>query len=158
MAHVVQNFVGIPQTGDAAKERHRVRYRQCPTKKYTEAKAMNSQGELVGQGSGDRQSAGDRRAETDRRGGRDRRTGRDSQPGGGDWVDFRAENAPHENSKPYCFRAFVDRRSDVDRRKSLDRQAALDLAMSFYFSAMERTALRRRALSREEIAALLDGA
>lgn len=119
---------------------------------------MNSQGELVRQGSDDRQSAGDRRAETDRRGDRERRIGRDRQPGGGEWVDFRAENAPHKDSKPYCFRAFVDRRSDVDRRKSLDRQAALDLAMSFYFSAMEKTALRRRALSRDEIATLLDGA
>ena len=119
---------------------------------------MNSQGELVGQGSDDRPSAGDRRAETDRRGGRERRIGPDRQPGGGDWVDFSAENAPHKDSKPYCFRAFVDRRSDVDRRKSLDRQAALDLAMSFYFSAMEKTALRRRALSRDEIGALLDGA
>ena len=119
---------------------------------------MNFQGELVGQGFDDPQSAGDRRAETDRRDGRERRIGRDRQPGGGDWVDFRAETAPHEDSKPYCFRAFADRRSDVDRRKSLDRQAALDLAMSFYFSAMEKTALRRRALSRDEIAALLDGA
>ncbi len=119
---------------------------------------MHSQGELVRQGSNDRQSAGDRRAETDRRRGRERRIGRDRQPGGGDWVDFRAENPPHKDSKSYCFRAFADRRSDVDRRKSLDRQAALDLAMSFYFSAMEKTALRRRALSRDEIAALLDGA
>ena len=116
---------------------------------------MNSQGELVRQGSDDRQSAGDRCAETDRRNARERRIGRDRQPGG-DWVDFRAENTLHKDSKSYCFRAFVDRRSDVDRRKSLDRQAALDLAMSFYFSAMEKTALRRRALSRDEIAALLD--
>ncbi len=118
---------------------------------------MNSQGELVTQGSDDRQSAGDRRAETDRRGDRERRIGRDTQPGGREWVDFRAENAHHKDSKSYCFRAFVDRRSDVDRRKSPDRQAALDLAMSFYFSAMEKTALRRRALSRDEVAALLDG-
>ncbi len=119
---------------------------------------MNPRGELVRQESDDRQSAGDRRTETDRRNGRERRIGRERQPGGGDWVDFRAENAPHKDSKPYCFRTFVDRRSDVDRRKSLDRQAALDLAMSFYFSAMEKTSLRRRALSRDEIAALLDGA
>ena len=122
-----------------------------------EAKTVNSQGELVRQGSDGRPSAGDRRAETDRRGGRERRIGQDTQPGGGDWVDFSAENAPHKDSKPYRFRAFVDRRADVDRRKSLDRQAALDLAMSFYFSAMEKTALRRRALSRDEIATLLDG-
>ncbi len=118
---------------------------------------MNSQGELARQESDGGPSAGDRRAETDRRGGRERRIGQDTQPGGGDWVDFSAENAPHKDSKPYRFRAFVDRRADVDRRKSLDRQAALDLAMSFYFSAMEKTALRRRALSRDEIATLLDG-
>ena len=116
---------------------------------------MISQGELVRQGSDDRPSAADRRAQTDRRGARERRTG--GQPGGGDWVDFRAENPPHKDMKSYRFRAFIDRRSDTDRRKSLDRQAALDLAMSFYFSAMEKTARRRRALSRDEIAALLDG-
>ncbi len=119
---------------------------------------MNSQGELVRQGSDERPSAGDRRAETDRRGGRERWIGRERQPGGGDRVDFRAETAHLKDSKSYCFRAFVDRRSDADWRNSLDRQAALDLAMSFYFSAMEKTALRRRALSRDEIAALLDGA
>ncbi len=119
---------------------------------------MNSQGELARQGSDDRPSAGDRRAGRDRRGGRDRRMGGGRRPGGEGWVDFRSENAPHKDSKPYCFRTFVDRRSHGDRRTSLDRQAALDLAMSFYFSAMEKTALRRRALSRDEIATLLDGA
>ncbi len=157
MAHVVSNYVGIPQTGDAAKGRRRVKYRQSATEKYKEAKAMNSQGELARPGSDDRPSAGDRRAGRDRRGGRDRRTGGDRRPGGEGWVDFRAENAPLKVSKHFCFRAFVDRRSDGDRRTSLDRQAALDLAMSFYFSAMEKTALRRRALSRDEIATLLDG-
>ena len=45
---------------------------------------MNSQGELVTQGSDDRQSAGDRRAETDRRSGRERRIGRDRPFGGAD--------------------------------------------------------------------------
>ncbi len=118
---------------------------------------MNSQGGLVRHGTGDRQFAGDRRAGKDRRSGRERRIAWARRPGDEDWVNFRAEHAPHKNSKPYYFRAFVDRRSGVERRISLDRQSALELAMSFYFSAMEETALRRRVLSRDEIAMLLDG-